>query len=127
MELRTIHLSQAYCTLRWVLHRSGTLHLPRQTFLVSRDLLERLGNELRAVLQNLGGLPAVTFNIAAIQTTKWALQVIPSRNSLYTEQYQLLHFLQQLDPIPTLDVESFADYLFCINSFLTTVSPCDMA
>jgi hypothetical protein len=86
-------------------------------------------SELANVVQNLADEPAVIFSSDLGRATKWALQVIPSIHypNSYSKDKNFKYFLKQIDDeVPTLNSQSFTDYLFCIYSFLSNVSPSDI-
>ncbi|KAF7348702.1 hypothetical protein MVEN_01389000 [Mycena venus] len=130
MTLPAIHLGQAYCALRWVL-RSGNFQQPsQQIFHYAHTDIQMLRPELANVVRNLAGEPAVITDPEQELTTKWALRVIPS--IVYTDSTSriknLEYFLDQFnEEIPTLDSQSFTDYLLCISSFLSAPSTSDMS
>ncbi|KAF7338839.1 hypothetical protein MSAN_02206800 [Mycena sanguinolenta] len=128
MTLPAIHLGRAYCALRWAL-TSGKMQPAHQTFHYAHTDIKMLSPELTNVVRNLAGEPAVLLGDGREQATKWALRTIPSiiYPDLNSRYKHLEYFLNQFNKdIPTLDSQSFADYLFCINNFLSLNSPCDI-
>ncbi|KAJ7340587.1 hypothetical protein DFH08DRAFT_938517 [Mycena albidolilacea] len=127
MAQRAIHLGQAYCALRSVF-LSGKFQ-PWPQIRYHQYTIGMLTPELANVVQNLADKPAVLCGSNQKLATKWALRVIPtiSYSDWDSKKKNLEYFLNQFDhEIPTLDVESFTDYLFCIYSFLSTISRCDV-
>ncbi|KAF7348683.1 hypothetical protein MVEN_01387100 [Mycena venus] len=118
MTLQAIHLGQAYCTLRCSLWPPDAKY--NFGYMIS---LDDAAPELTNVVQNLNGQPALLLGTVNEPVTRWGLRIIPS-----LRRDSLEGFLAQFDnEIPNLDIQSFTDYLFCILSFLSSVSPCDMA
>jgi hypothetical protein len=126
MADQAIHLGQAYCALRWVLLARQS---NPQNFRYGLPGMNRCRPELINVVCNLAGEPAVMCDSDLGLATKWALHVIPSISYRDSESKRRLleYFLDQFnDALPTLDSHSFADYLFCIYSFLSDINPCDI-
>ncbi|KAJ6529374.1 hypothetical protein B0H19DRAFT_1385014 [Mycena capillaripes] len=129
MALRAIHLGRAYCALRWT-SLSGKFEPLHQDFNYVHSEINMLVPELANVVRILAGNPDVICNSDASLATKWALQVIPSfpYPDLEAKHKALEYFLTQFDdPLPTLDRRSFTDYLFCVNSFVSTMSSRDIS
>ncbi|KAF7348681.1 hypothetical protein MVEN_01386900 [Mycena venus] len=127
MTLQAIHLGQAYCALRWALQSPDA---KQEGFNYAFDLLNNASPELVNVIQNLIEEPVLLSGTVNEPVTRWGLRVIPS--IFYPDSTSrirnLEHFLAQFDnEIPSLDVQSFTDYLFCIHSFLSAISPLDIA
>jgi hypothetical protein len=129
MDLQALHLGRAYCALRWVL-QSNKFQQPSHHWLKfyywNRT---RYGPDLANVVRNLAGEPTVICSPDQRPATKWSLQVIPSifYADADSKHKHLESFLKQFDDeVPTLNMQSFTDYLFCIYCFLSTVHPCDM-
>ncbi|KAJ7613267.1 hypothetical protein DFH06DRAFT_1307943 [Mycena polygramma] len=136
MSVRTIHLARAFCTLRCIQQsRSDRDFEPRVSWFEvpnSWFLLSGLNPELANVLRILEVKPDLHMDPDASLATEWALYVIPLMSHRYNDSDSRLraaldYFLRQFDQvIPNLDPSSFTNYLFCINSFLCTMSRRDM-
>ncbi|KAJ7742145.1 hypothetical protein DFH07DRAFT_964663 [Mycena maculata] len=129
MSRRATHLGRAYCALRCV----------HQSLEADHDLIPKISSlrfvgldpELANVLQILEVKPDVYVSSDAPLAAKWALHVIPVACRRYEDSEAKLraleYFLHQFDgEIPNLDPSSFADYLFCVNSFLSATRDRDM-
>jgi hypothetical protein len=127
MSLRAIHLGRAYCTLRCVSQPLELSHdtEPRFAWFQEDGMVEP---ELENVLRILEGKPDLTFNPDAPLVTKWAFHVIPSLHYSGSESKlrALEYFLDQSDKLQSLDSAAFADYLFCVIAFLSSISSRDM-
>ncbi|KAJ7080692.1 hypothetical protein C8R44DRAFT_992403 [Mycena epipterygia] len=129
MSLGAIHFGRAYCTLRCV-HKSSDSRYHREPQFRWLGMLEpQLPPELANVVRILEGKPNLLFEFDSPLATKWALHVIPSLRypGLESKLSHFNYFLTQFDhTIPTLTPSAFADYLFCVNTFLSTTSSRDM-
>ncbi|KAJ6599819.1 hypothetical protein DFH09DRAFT_1504015 [Mycena vulgaris] len=117
MGARAVQYGRAYCTIR-VAHASK---FPEELDFHSwGGATDTTTDELDNVIQVLLGDPHLMLgeNMDTNAAVKWALHVIPS---LYLGGEQLASFIHQFRPerIPRLTAASFADYLFCVNCFLT--------
>ncbi|KAF7348692.1 hypothetical protein MVEN_01388000 [Mycena venus] len=126
MTLQGLHLGQAYCAFRWILGLGGPNHPKFSHF---HPDIDGPSPQLANVVRNLAGDPVVIFGVDQESDTRWSLRVIPS--ILYadsTSRYKNLDlFLAQFEnEIPSLDVQSFTDYLFCIHTFLSSTNPRDI-
>jgi hypothetical protein len=128
MALRAIHLGKAYCFLRSVFLSGKSESWIKFSYI--QNSIGVLTPELANVVRNLADEPAVLCDSNQGLATKWALRVIPT---IYYPDWDSKHknleyFLNQFDDeIPTLDCQSFTDYLFCIYSFLSTINRCDVS
>lgn len=128
MALRAIHLGRAYCALRWT-SLSAKVEPLHHSFNYVHSEINMLKPELATVVRLMAGNPDVICSSEMPLATEWALQVIPSLQypDWEPKHKALKYFLAQFDDVlPTLDRRSFTDYLFCVNSFLSTVSARDI-
>jgi hypothetical protein len=135
MSVHAVHLGRAFCTLRCIQQSS---HLDRDLeprvswFQVPNSWFPGLEPELANVLRILEVRPDLHINTDVSLATEWALYVIPLISHRYNDsdlklRAALDYFLHQFDhAIPNLVPSSFTDYLFCINSFLCSMSRRDM-
>ncbi|KAJ7805959.1 hypothetical protein B0H13DRAFT_1929859 [Mycena leptocephala] len=118
---QAIHLGKAYCVLRWILKEKESSAGQHRFQWSGSDIRDP---ELKNVVRILEGRPLVI--------KKWALQAIPLiphwHPNLGTHRKALQLFLRKFDDeiLPTLDPSSFADYLFCLGSFLSPIKTNDM-
>ncbi|KAJ6599894.1 hypothetical protein DFH09DRAFT_1504195 [Mycena vulgaris] len=86
--------------------------------------------ELRNVVRILTGSSKLALDTMSSLTTAWALRVVPSLVPYNhpTRKLELKYFLDQFqETLPQLNVSTFTDYLFCLNTFLAEANPLDMA
>ncbi|KAJ7670649.1 hypothetical protein DFH06DRAFT_140115 [Mycena polygramma] len=127
MSADAIHLGRAYCTLHCVQFLSGDPGRNNYRPFASR-LLPRYqagDKRLNDVVNLLAGSPGdldFGLSLADLIGTRWALNVLSSR--LHPGRVlQLGNFLKGFTlVIPNLDAASFADYLFCILTLLSSPS-----
>ncbi|KAJ7136854.1 hypothetical protein C8R44DRAFT_363492 [Mycena epipterygia] len=119
MTQRAIQFGRAYCSLRLV-SRASNFPGDDSRF---QPITQFESAELANVIHVLQDFPALVLSYQAPLALKWGLHVIPSLD------YRLKYFLQQFrsDKIPRLTASSFADFLFCIHSFLGSRDKRDMA
>ncbi|KAF7362551.1 hypothetical protein MVEN_00603300 [Mycena venus] len=126
MEQRAIQCGQAYCSLR----AFRGLQLYETWF----DTIRHDENgaseppELQNMLRILVGSPEIILD--SPPATRWALNAIPLRaGHNLMDHAGLLCFLRSFQSpkkLPILDTSSFADFLCCINTFLSGVSSRDV-
>ncbi|KAJ6506022.1 hypothetical protein DFH09DRAFT_1101529 [Mycena vulgaris] len=82
---------------------------------------------LSNIIRIVEGWPDLLIDTESLLPVLWALRVIPSITwiGLGSVQTNLNYFLGQFqaEKMPILDPAGFADYLCCINSFLSPVDP----
>ncbi|KAJ7106223.1 hypothetical protein C8R44DRAFT_805896 [Mycena epipterygia] len=122
MSLAALHIGRA-C---WALQDTHDL---KPQIIISAYLIEETEPELANLLKIVNKQPDLISNCSELSAIKWALHIIPSLKyeNLEIKQTAFKYFLNQFkDTTPDLDPSSFADYLCCINNFLSTMSRCDM-
>ncbi|KAJ7802139.1 hypothetical protein B0H14DRAFT_3884747 [Mycena olivaceomarginata] len=117
MTARAISLGRAYCTLR---DRSKHLQRVAHDFYFSGKT-----PELDNMLQILKCKPNLGLNSTAAFTTKWALRIIPSLWNGSDWDALEVFLCQFKETVPNLDTSSFADYLFCLLTFLSSTHKSD--
>ncbi|KAJ6540828.1 hypothetical protein DFH09DRAFT_1282955, partial [Mycena vulgaris] len=131
MTPRAITYGRAYCILRIAHTDNGSTTDDDWALEVVNHIHSAESPELLNVVSILQGRPhlAVGVGVGAANTVRWALRVIPSLRR--KTDNKLAEFLQGFHEtstvIPHLDASSFADYLFCLNSFLGPTNRRDMA
>ncbi|KAJ6506014.1 hypothetical protein DFH09DRAFT_1289161 [Mycena vulgaris] len=126
---RAIACGAAYCELKLVSVASGDhppslLNHQMNARDVSHDDPAQL-LQLSNIIRIAQGWPDLIIDSESLLPIPWALHVIPSIPQFGPEVGELIHFLDQFpaNKMPMLDPAGFADYLCCINSFLSTVDP----
>ncbi|KAJ6599883.1 hypothetical protein DFH09DRAFT_1504165 [Mycena vulgaris] len=113
---RAVQYGRAYCTIR-VAHASK---FPEElSFLWYTHGMDTT-DDLENVIRIIEGRPNLKLE-ESLDTTvavKWALHVIPSVDLREEELEAFIHQFRR-GRIPRLTPASFADYLFCVNCFLT--------
>ncbi|KAF7345629.1 hypothetical protein MVEN_01582200 [Mycena venus] len=121
MSVRAIQLGRAYHVLSCV-NPSSNLNQDSRDFHWMGPALETANwfePELKNVIRFLEG--HIPLTIEGQDAIQWVLHVLPSLG--YSPEHNLLclgDFLAKVnDTVPRLDILSFTDYLFCVNTFLS--------
>ncbi|KAJ7670657.1 hypothetical protein DFH06DRAFT_1124966 [Mycena polygramma] len=116
-EIRAIHLGRAYGVLCCVAQAAQSQYI-KQGKIFKANWFE-VDSELENVVKVIGGEANVVWN--SDLAPQWALQIMPTFKPLGVQTIE--HFLQCFeDMIPGhLNIRSFTDYLFCLNTFICTV------
>jgi hypothetical protein len=126
---RAINCGRAFCSLNNIAQASGHhLYLGWYHNLSghTEDIDPQHWTELSTVIQLATGNSDTIDDCGDLMSSdKWAFHTFASLPRIISGQKELEHFLDTLnvDKIVGLDESTFADYLFCIDSFLGHMDP----
>ncbi|KAJ6599924.1 hypothetical protein DFH09DRAFT_1070610 [Mycena vulgaris] len=130
MGSSAIRCGQAYGLLRAYLGTISSSSKSEEDMIYCVDYRTFEPAQLRNVVRILAGSSKLAVDTTSPVTTTWALRVIPSLvpYNRPTRKLELEYFLDQFqETLPQLNVSTFTDYLFCLNTFLAEANPLDVA